>query len=78
MSEAREKIEALIHAEPVVVFMKGTRGAPQCGFSATTVQILDDYLPEYVTVNVLADEAIRDGIKQYSSWPTIPQHNVQG
>lgn len=53
--------------------MKGTRQFPQCGFSATVVQILDGLVPEYTTVNVLADPAIRQGIKDFSSWPTIPQ-----
>lgn len=58
--------------------MKGTRQFPQCGFSATVVQILDGLLPEYTTVNVLADPAIRQGIKDFSSWPTIPQLYVGG
>ena len=58
--------------------MKGTRHTPQCGFSAQVVQILDGLLPQYETINVLADSAIRDGIKEYSSWPTIPQLYVGG
>lgn len=78
MSDVRAQIEALVSREPVVVFMKGSRAAPRCGFSASTVQILDDYLPDYVTVDVLADEAIREGVKQYTSWPTIPQVFVRG
>ncbi len=69
----RERIDALVASDPVVLFMKGTREQPQCGFSATTVGILDSLLPGYVTVNVLEDPAIRDGIKAYSDWPTIPQ-----
>jgi monothiol glutaredoxin len=58
--------------------MKGTRNFPQCGFSATVVQILNDLLPEYQTVNVLKDPDIREGIKEFSSWPTIPQLYVGG
>jgi monothiol glutaredoxin len=58
--------------------MKGNRGAPACGFSASVVDILDDYLDDYVTIDVLSDEAIRDGIKAYSDWPTIPQLFVKG
>ncbi|RMH43755.1 MAG: Grx4 family monothiol glutaredoxin [Deltaproteobacteria bacterium] len=70
----RERIESLIQTHPVVLFMKGTRSFPQCGFSATVVQILDQIIPGgYETVNVLADPAIREGIKVYSNWPTIPQ-----
>jgi monothiol glutaredoxin len=69
----RERIDTLIASHPVVLFMKGTREQPQCGFSATTVGILDSLVPDYVTVNVLEDPAIRDGIKTYSDWPTIPQ-----
>mgnify|MGYP000909768610 CR=1 FL=1 len=58
--------------------MKGSRSFPQCGFSAAVVQILDTMLPNYTTVNVLADASIRDGIKQFSDWPTIPQLYVRG
>ena len=69
----RERIDSLIASDRVVLFMKGTREQPQCGFSATTVGILDSLLPDYVTVNVLEDPAIRDGIKAHSDWPTVPQ-----
>jgi monothiol glutaredoxin len=72
------RIETLVKSDKVVLFMKGTRGAPQCGFSATVVQILDQYVPDYTTVNVLADPEIRDGVKEYASWPTIPQLYVEG
>jgi monothiol glutaredoxin len=58
--------------------MKGTRHQPQCGFSARVVEILDGMLPDYVTVDVLADPALREGIKEFSSWPTIPQLYVRG
>ncbi|HEY2370101.1 MAG TPA: Grx4 family monothiol glutaredoxin, partial [Polyangiaceae bacterium] len=62
----------------VVLFMKGSRHFPQCGFSATVTKILDGYLPKYETVNVLSSAEIRDGIKEYSSWPTIPQLYIDG
>ena len=75
---AEETIASLIKAHPVLLFMKGTRQAPQCGFSARTVAILDDYLHEYETVNVLEDTSLRDGIKSFSNWPTIPQLYVHG
>lgn len=71
--QVREQIEATIKSDQVVLFMKGTREQPQCGFSATVIGILDRLTPEYTTVNVLEDAYIRDGIKEYSSWPTIPQ-----
>lgn len=58
--------------------MKGSRSFPQCGFSAAVVQILDTMVPNYTTVNVLADAAVRDGIKAFSDWPTIPQLYVRG
>jgi monothiol glutaredoxin len=77
-AELRSRIEGLVASEQVVLFMKGVRGAPQCGFSATVCRILDGLIPSYATVNVLADAALRDGIKQFSSWPTIPQLYVGG
>jgi monothiol glutaredoxin len=76
--DTRQRIDAAIASAPVVLFMKGNRRQPQCGFSATVVRILDELVPEYQTVDVLADAAIRDGIKAYSSWPTIPQLYVKG
>ena len=79
MSEpTQERIRKLIEADDVVLFMKGTRHGPQCGFSAQVVQILDTMLPEYTTVNVLEDPEVRQGIKEFSSWPTIPQLYVRG
>ena len=74
----QERIESLVRSDRVVLFMKGNRQRPQCGFSAQVVQILDSLVPDYTTVDVLADPEIRDGIKQYSSWPTIPQLYVGG
>jgi len=79
MDEAlQQRIANLVSTNNVVLFMKGTRTQPTCGFSATVVQILDELLPEYETVNVLTDPALRDGIKQFSNWPTIPQLFVAG
>jgi len=72
------KITEIVQSDKVVLFMKGSRHFPQCGFSATVVGILDKLLPSYKTVNVLSDPAIRDGIKSFSSWPTIPQLYVGG
>ena len=76
--ETLRQIEDLVKSEHVVLFMKGTRSFPQCGFSAAVVQILNSLLPQYKTVNVLADPAVRQGIKDFSSWPTIPQLYVGG
>jgi monothiol glutaredoxin len=68
-----QQIAELVSANRVVLFMKGTRRMPQCGFSSAVVQILDDLLPDYETVDVLRSPEIRDGIKLFSEWPTIPQ-----
>jgi monothiol glutaredoxin len=79
MTEAvRAQIHDLVTTKPFVLFMKGDRQSPQCGFSAQVVQILDGVVPTYETVNVLSDPALRDGVKEYSSWPTIPQLYVKG
>jgi monothiol glutaredoxin len=77
-SEIKQRIEGLIASDRVVLFMKGTRHFPQCGFSATVSQILNKLVPQYATVNVLADPQIREGIKAYSEWPTIPQLYIDG
>ena len=77
-SNTREKIDSLIQSSDVMLFMKGNREAPQCGFSATVVRILDTLVPDYDTADVLQDADIRNGIKTYSSWPTIPQLYVRG
>jgi len=74
----RQKIEQDVKGHPVVLFMKGTPQAPRCGFSATVAGILDELVGEYKTVDVLADSTLRDGIKEYSDWPTIPQLYVKG
>ncbi len=74
----RKRIASIIDYDRVVLFMKGTPQSPQCGFSATVVQILNRDLPSYTTFDALADPEIREGIKAYSSWPTIPQLYVDG
>jgi monothiol glutaredoxin len=76
--DTRKRIEEIVAGDRVVLFMKGTRSFPQCGFSARVVQILDRCTPEYRTVDVLQDPEIREGVKEYSSWPTIPQLYVGG
>lgn len=79
LSEAlRAQFQDLVTSHKVVLFMKGTRSAPACGFSATVVQILDELIPAYETVNVLASPDVRDGIKEFSQWPTIPQLYIGG
>ncbi len=77
-SPAHARIQSLVDGASVVLFMKGNRQAPQCGFSAQVVQILDSLVPEYTTVDVLADPEVRQGIKDFSNWPTIPQLYVRG
>jgi len=74
----RKRIQSLVGSDRVVLFMKGNRRAPQCGFSAQVVQILDAHLPSYTTVDVLQDPEVRQGIKDFASWPTIPQLYVDG
>ncbi len=74
----RQQLTDLVSTNEVILFMKGNRHFPQCGFSAQVVQILNGHLNKYQTVNVLQDPAIRDGIKAFSSWPTIPQLYVKG
>jgi monothiol glutaredoxin len=74
----RGKIENYLQDHRVVLFMKGTRQQPMCGFSARTVAALDSVVPDYLTVNVLDDPEVREGIKAYGNWPTIPQLYVGG
>jgi monothiol glutaredoxin len=73
-----ERIKGIVGGNDVVLFMKGTPAAPQCGFSAAVVQILSQLAVPYKGVDVLADNEIREGIKAYSDWPTIPQLYVKG
>jgi monothiol glutaredoxin len=76
--DLRQRIADTLASQRVVLFMKGNPGAPQCGFSAKAVGILDALLPAYGSVDVLADAQIREGIKEYGQWPTIPQLYVDG
>jgi len=76
--EVRARIEALLQSNRVVLFMKGNPGAPRCGFSAAASGLLNELLPDYATVDVLEDPEIREGIKAYGNWPTIPQLYIGG
>lgn len=79
MTNINDRIKADIDSNDVVLFMKGTRKIPQCGFSATVVQILERLgVENYKDINVLADQEIREGVKVFSNWPTIPQLYVKG
>ena len=68
-----KKIEEIITQNPVVLFMKGTADAPMCGFSSYVVQVLKQHNAEFVAINVMEDPQMRQGIKDYTNWPTIPQ-----
>jgi monothiol glutaredoxin len=76
--QTQEAIQADVSANDVVLFMKGTSEMPQCGFSSRVVSVLNFMGVQYKDVNVLADEALREGIKRFSDWPTIPQLYVKG
>jgi len=78
MSDVQTRIQALIDANKVFLFMKGTPTFPQCGFSATVVSILDHVGVDYGSANVLEDPELRQGVKEFSDWPTIPQLYVGG
>ncbi len=78
MANAQELIEKIISEHPVVLFMKGTPDFPQCGFSGQVIQILDYLGAPVHGVNVLEDAEIRQGVKEYANWPTIPQLYVKG
>ena len=73
-----KKIQSQIDQNKVILYMKGTKEVPQCGFSARVVQIINSYDVPFETVDVLADPEIRQGIKAYSDWPTIPQLYING
>jgi monothiol glutaredoxin len=77
-ASVKQRIEALISSSPVFVFMKGTKLMPQCGFSNNVVQILHAVGVPFETFDVLSDMEIRQGIKEYSEWPTIPQVYLNG
>ena len=77
-SQTKARIEALIQSSPIFVFMKGTKLMPQCGFSNNVVQNLNSLGLSFETFDVLSDMEIRQGIKEFSEWPTIPQVYVKG
>ena len=76
--DAQARIDAMVKGAPTLLFMKGTPLFPQCGFSSRAVAILDHLGAEYESVDVLQDQGVRQGIKTYSDWPTIPQLYVDG
>ena len=78
MSDAQDRIKDMVEGADVVLFMKGTKGMPQCGFSSRVAGVLNYMEIDYADVNVLADEEIRQGIKDFSDWPTIPQLYIKG
>jgi monothiol glutaredoxin len=73
-----ERIQGIVDGSDIVLFMKGVPAAPQCGFSAALVQVLNGSGVKYASVNVLADPFVREGLKAFSNWPTIPQLYVKG
>ena len=78
MADAKTQIDETVKANDVVLYMKGTKDMPQCGFSSRVAGVLNYMGVEFTDVNVLADEDVRQGIKDYSDWPTIPQLYVKG
>jgi monothiol glutaredoxin len=78
MTDINKRIDDEVKSNPVVLFMKGTPVFPQCGFSAAVVQILSQLGAKFKAIDVLKDPDIRQGIKEYSNWPTIPQLYVKG
>lgn len=74
----KNKLDQLVKSDTVVLFMKGSRSFPQCGFSASVVNILNTLVPKYTTVNILADADVRTSMKEYSDWPTFPQLFIKG
>jgi monothiol glutaredoxin len=78
MSDIKDRIKADVESNRIVLFMKGSKSFPQCGFSAQVVELLKHYGNEFETRNVLADQELRQGIKEFSDWPTIPQLYVDG
>ncbi len=76
--DVQKEIDDLVKANPVVLFMKGNASFPMCGFSARTAQVLQSCNVPFETVNVLADPEVREGVKVYGKWPTVPQLYVSG
>ena len=78
MSNAQDRIREQVEGNPIILFMKGTPLFPQCGFSGRAVQMLKNCGAKFAHVNVLTDPEIREGIKQFGNWPTIPQLYIKG
>ena len=78
MTDAHKQIDEIIKANEIVLFLKGTADVPMCGFSSTVVQILNHLKLAFKDVNVMVDPTIRQGIKDYTNWPTIPQLYIKG
>ena len=78
LMDAQAKIKETVTTNPVVLYMKGSPKFPQCGFSSLATQILDACNAKYIAVDVLADQSVREGIKVYANWPTIPQLYING
>lgn len=76
--QIKQRIQETIDSQPVVVFMKGTKHFPQCGFSATVVEVMKRLNVDFKDVNILTDPELRQGIKDFSNWPTIPQVYLDG
>lgn len=78
MRDVKKEIGELVANNRVVLFMKGNKVMPQCGFSARAVQVLQSHTPSFVTVDILKDPEVREGVKAFSNWPTLPQCYVDG
>ncbi|MDW8246976.1 MAG: Grx4 family monothiol glutaredoxin [Sandaracinaceae bacterium] len=76
--ELRQRIQSIINSHKIVLFMKGTKNFPQCGFSARVVEVLNQLKADFHAVNVLADQELRQGMKEFSNWPTFPQLYIEG
>lgn len=76
--DLKDRLDKTIAGDKVVIFMKGTKNMPQCGFSAQVVKVMDLLDQDFTDINVLEDFEVREGIKEYSEWPTIPQVYVDG
>ncbi len=78
MSDIHQQVDEIVKGNDVVVFMKGTAAAPMCGFTATVIQILNQLNIPFKDINVLIDPTLRQGVKDYTNWPTIPQLYIKG
>lgn len=78
MADVTQQIEQSVRNNKIMIFMKGTRNFPQCGFSAATVQVFENLGVPFETADVLADQDLREGVKRYTNWPTIPQVFIDG